>query len=158
MSMIDPANGPLPIDASDWATEWQGEAAPAPKPRARARSTAATPLGLHMLTDVARARLSALVEDARDSLVAQVRGLNGFADQLTRNLGTTLGDNAEPVTRMIGTATGTIDQIADALAEKSVDELVEDGRELVRAQPVVAVGLAIAVGFLIGRIAKVAQD
>jgi 23S rRNA (cytosine1962-C5)-methyltransferase len=48
--------------------------------------------------------------------------------------------------------------IADALADKSVDALVEDGRALVRSQPAAAVGVAIAIGFLAGRFLKAARD
>jgi len=138
---------PLPIDASDWNDDDSNIGVAAP------RSS-----GFDSLLDFARNRLIALVEDARDSLVGQVRGLKSLADAFSQTLGNALGDTAHPVSHMIGQATGTIDTIADALAEKSVEELVEDGRELVRAKPVVAVGLAIAVGFLIGRIAKASQD
>lgn len=163
MSTIDPAEAPLPtpmlpVDASDWPDALDSPA------RARAAQTASTrgAIGMHSLADLARGRLTGLVEDARDSLVAQVRGLKSvvdvFSDTLGKALGDTLGERAHPVNQFIGQAAGTIDTIADAIAEKSVDELVDDGRELVRAQPVVAVGLAIAVGFLIGRIAKASQD
>jgi ElaB/YqjD/DUF883 family membrane-anchored ribosome-binding protein len=155
LSTIDPANPVLPVDASDWGDDWDSSAA---QPAAARPSTRRGGIGLHSLADLARPRLTGLIEDARDSLVAQVRGLKSLADGITGPLTQTLGDNAEPVTRFIGQATGTIDSIADAIAEKSVEELVDDGRELVRAQPVVAVGLAIAVGFLVGRIAKASQD
>jgi ElaB/YqjD/DUF883 family membrane-anchored ribosome-binding protein len=153
LSTIDPANPALPpelpVDAGDWGDDWEDNAT---RPARRGG------LGLHTLADLARPRLTGLVEDARDHLVAQVRSLKSLADVFTGPLSQALGANAEPVNRFIGQATGTIDSIADALAEKSVDELVDDGRELVRAQPVVAVGLAIAIGFLVGRIAKASQD
>jgi ElaB/YqjD/DUF883 family membrane-anchored ribosome-binding protein len=156
--MIDPASPALPVDASDWHEDDDARVA-APRLRKPARPAAVRGgIGLHTLGDLARPRLNRLVEDARDQLVSQVRGLKALADAFTRTVGNSFGDNAHPVNQLVGQATGTIDSIADALAEKSVDELVEDGRELVRAQPVVAVGLAIAVGFLIGRIAKASQD
>ena len=163
MSTIDPADISLPIDAADWSDGWSVDDVAIPAATAATRkpasaSTAQASAGLHMLTDLARGRLTLLVEDARDSLVGQVRGLKSLAELLFGNIGDSLGGNAAPVKRFIGNATGTIDTIADTLAEKSVEELVEDGRELVRAQPVVAVSLAIAVGFLIGRIAKASQD
>jgi ElaB/YqjD/DUF883 family membrane-anchored ribosome-binding protein len=94
------------------------------------------------------------VEDARDSLVGQVRGLKSLADLLAENL----PEGAAPVSKLVGEATDNIDAIADALAEKSVEELVEDGRALVRSQPAAAVGIAIAVGFLAGRMLKAARD
>jgi ElaB/YqjD/DUF883 family membrane-anchored ribosome-binding protein len=135
MDQNEPAPA-LPIDVGDWDDEDTGRG------------------GLESLAEFARGRLVSLVEDARDSLVGQVRGLKELADLLTDNL----PEGAEPVTRLVGSATQSIDAIADALAEKSVEELVEDGRELVRAQPAAAVGVAIAVGFLAGRFLKAARD
>ncbi len=132
----------LPIDASDWSDD--DTAAPTRRNLA----------GLDGLADFARERLISIVEDARDSLVGQVRGLKGLADLLTDNLPAA----AAPVSRLVGDAAGSIDNIADMLAEKSVEELVEDGRALVRAQPAAAVGVAIAVGFLAGRLLKAARD
>jgi len=134
---------PLPIDASDWNDDDSNLGIAAP------RSS-----GFDSLLDFARNRLIALVEDARDSLVGQVRGLKSLADLLVDNL----PEGAAPVSKLVGEATGNIDSIADALAEKSVEELVEDGRALVRSQPAAAVGIAIAVGFLAGRMLKAARD
>ncbi|WP_439545645.1 hypothetical protein [Sandarakinorhabdus sp.] len=148
-SKIDPATAPLPIDAADWAEDLTSQVVP---------SRRGSGSGRNALADFARSRLVGLVEDARDTLVGQVRSLKSIADQITDTIGGSLGDTGEPFTRMIGNATGAIDNVADALAEKSVEELVEEGRELVRAQPVVAVGLAIAIGFLAGRFMKAAQD
>ena len=141
-------NTQLPIDASDWTAE-ELEAGPVGNV-----VTPASASGLSGLADFARGRLVAMVEDARDSLVGQVRGLKSLADLLTDNL----PQAASPVSKLVGEASGTIDSIADALAEKSVEELVEDGRALVRAQPAAAVGLAIAIGFLVGRMLKAARD
>ena len=137
-------NDPLPIDASDWNAD-EGETSAA---------VASAAAGLSGLADFARGRLIAMVEDARDSLVGQVRGLKSLADLLTANL----PEAAAPVSKLVGEASGTIDSIADALSEKSVEDLVEDGRALVRAQPAAAVGLAIAIGFLAGRMLKAARD
>jgi ElaB/YqjD/DUF883 family membrane-anchored ribosome-binding protein len=133
----------LPIDASDWADDDSNIGVAAP------RSSS-----FDSLLDFARNRLIGLVEDARDSLVGQVRGLKSLADLLADNL----PEGAAPVSKLVNEATGNIDAIADALAEKSVEELVEDGRALVRAQPAAAVGIAIAVGFLAGRMLKAARD
>ena len=134
---------PLPIDASDWNDDDSNLGVAAP------RSS-----GFDSLLDFARNRLIALVEDARDSLVGQVRGLKSLADLLVDNL----PEGAAPVSKLVGETSGNIDSIADALAEKSVEELVEDGRALVRSQPAAAVGIAIAVGFLAGRMLKAARD
>ncbi len=136
-------NTPLPIDASDWSDDDANDGVATPRTG-----------GLESLIDFARDRLVAMVEDARDSLVGQVRGLKSLADLVTDNL----PEGAAPVAKLVDDAAGSIDAIADALAEKSVEELVEDGRALVRAQPGAAVGLAIAVGFLAGRMLKAARD
>lgn len=130
---------PLPIDASDWSDDQHDHA------------DGGSPLAV---VDFARTRLTGMVEDARDNLVSQVRGLKSLADTITHQV----GGNIPQVAAFAGEASATIDRIADALAEKSVDELVEDGRELVRANPAAAVGVAVAVGFLVGRMLKAAQD
>lgn len=143
----DPEPASLPIDVGDWDGDWNGDEGIATPGQANGA-------GLDSLIDFARGRLVGLVEDARDSLVGQVRGLKELADLLIDNLPA----GAEPVQKLVGSAAGSIDAIADALAEKSVEELVEDGRELVRAQPAAAVGVAIAVGFLAGRMLKAARD
>lgn len=132
----------LPIDASDWDDDGNdGVALPGSN-------------GLDGLLDFVRGRLIAMVEDARDSMVGQVRGLTSLSDLLSD----ALGEHAAPVTRVVGDYAGSINSIADALEQKSVEELVEDGRELVRAQPAAAVGVAIAIGFLAGRLLKAARD
>jgi ElaB/YqjD/DUF883 family membrane-anchored ribosome-binding protein len=142
--MTEPQSAPsLPIDASDWNDD-----------DANAGIAVPASSGIDAMLDFARRRLISLVEDARDSLVGQVRGLKSLADLLVDNL----PEGAAPVSKLVGEASGNIDSIADALAEKSVEELVEDGRALVRAQPAAAVGIAIAVGFLAGRMLKAAQD
>lgn len=149
MSTGDPVPGGLPIDASDWDGDWANNL-----DVDEAIATPGAAAGLDGIVDFARGRLVGLVEDARDSLVGQVRGLKELADLLLDNL----PEGAEPVQRLVSSATGSIEAIADALAEKSVEELVDDGRELVRAQPAAAVGVAIAVGFLAGRMLKAARD
>ncbi|MBU6166374.1 MAG: hypothetical protein KGQ52_09585 [Alphaproteobacteria bacterium] len=141
MQPIDPSSAPIPIDAGDFDGD-DGRAAATP------------PGGLDGLIDLARSRLIAMVEDARDALVGQVRGLKDLVDLITEHL----PEGAQPVAQFVGQAGSSIDGIADALAEKSVEELVEDGRALVQAQPAAAVAVAIALGFLAGRLLKAARD
>lgn len=140
MQPIDPNTAPIPVDAGDFGDDGDQPVAAAG--------------GLESIILFARARLVATVEDARDSLVSQVRGLKQFADLF----GSNLPEVAQPVAQIISQAGDSIDHVADALAEKSVEELVDDGRALVRAQPGAAVAVAIAVGFLAGRMLKAARD
>jgi ElaB/YqjD/DUF883 family membrane-anchored ribosome-binding protein len=121
---------------------------PAPRRQPAATDAAA------MLVQLVRRPLTALVEDARRQLVAQVRSLRGLADVV----GDTLGSAAPPVSGLASDAAATIDRIADALEMKSVEELVDDGRALVRAQPAAAVAVAVAIGFLAGRLLQAARD
>lgn len=140
MQPIDPSTAPIPVDAGDFDDT--------PEP------AVATGGGLDSIIGFARGRLVAMVEDARDALVGQVRGLKQLADLLSENL----PESVTPAAQFISEATASIDGIADALAEKSVEELVDDGRALVRAQPGAAVAVAIAIGFLAGRMLKAARD
>lgn len=116
---------------------------PAPAPDAAA-----------LLAQLVRRPLEALVADARRQLVAQVRSLRGLADVV----GETLGSAAPPVAGLAADAASTIDRIADTLEHRSVAELVDDGRALVRAQPAAAVAVAVAIGFLAGRLVQAARD
>jgi ElaB/YqjD/DUF883 family membrane-anchored ribosome-binding protein len=140
MQPIDPSTAPIPVDAGDFDDALEPAAAAAG--------------GLDSVIALARGRLVAMVEDARDSLVSQVRGLKQLADLIGENLPASV----QPAAQFITEATTSIDHIADALAEKSVEELVDDGRALVRAQPGAAVAVAIAIGFLAGRMLKAARD
>lgn len=138
MQPIDPSQALIPVDAGDFAADEEQPAA----------------AGLDTIIQFAQGRLIAMVEDARDSLVGQVRGLKQFADLFTDNL----PEAAQPMAQIIAQASTSIDHVADALAEKSVEELVDDGRALVQAQPGAAVAVAIAIGFLAGRMLKAARD
>ena len=164
--MNDAVNDPLPAGGADWANDWDGgrandRANDRASDRAGKRRAApgggarpAAPRVPDAMVDFVRSRLMAMVEDARDSMVGQVRGLKSFADLIGGNV----GGSIVPVARLAGEAAGAIDAIADALAEKSVEELVADGRDLVRARPAAAIGLAIAIGFLAGRLLQAARD
>lgn len=77
-----------------------------------------------------------------------------------RALGRLVGDNAYQVDDTVGakygdyarTASKSLSEYADKLDAKSVDELVEDGREFVRTSPGKALGIAALAGFLLSRL------
>ena len=140
MQPIDPSTAPIPVDAGDFDDVREPPVAAAG--------------WLDSIIEFGRGRLVAMVEDARDALVSQVRGLRALAGLVGDNL----PEVGQPVAQIITQAGNSIDDIADALAEKSVEELVEDGRALVRAQPGAAVAVAIAIGFLAGRMLKATRD
>lgn len=71
--------------------------------------------------------------------------VNDNAHQVDEKLGAKYGDYAR-------TASQSLDGYASKLDEKSVDDLVEDGREFVRKSPGKAIGIAAVVGFMLSRL------
>ncbi|MFI8667351.1 hypothetical protein ACIGGE_13040 [Qipengyuania sp. NPDC077410] len=71
--------------------------------------------------------------------------VNENAHQVDERLGAKYGDYAR-------SASKSIDGYASKLDEKSVDDLVEDGREFVRKSPGKALGIAAVVGFMLSRL------
>ncbi|MBV7256562.1 hypothetical protein KCG44_07160 [Pacificimonas sp. WHA3] len=64
------------------------------------------------------------------------------------------GTQAAALTGYVETAADSIEKFGRTLDEKSVDELVDDVREMVRRSPAIAIGAAAAVGFMISRFMK----
>ncbi|WP_258319681.1 hypothetical protein [Qipengyuania flava] len=71
--------------------------------------------------------------------------VNENAYQVDERLGAKYGDYAR-------TASQSLDEYAAKLDEKTVDDLVEDGREFVRKSPGKALGIAAVVGFMLSRL------
>ncbi len=71
--------------------------------------------------------------------------VNDNAYQVDDKLGAKYGDYAR-------TASKSLDGYASKLDQKSVDDLVEDGREFVRKSPGKAIGIAAVVGFMLSRL------
>ncbi|MBX7531714.1 hypothetical protein K3165_02110 [Qipengyuania sp. 1XM1-15A] len=77
-----------------------------------------------------------------------------------RSLSKTITENAHQVDEKLGakygdyarSASTALDDYASKLDQKSVDDLVEDGREFVRKSPGTAIGIAAVAGFLISRL------
>ena len=75
-------------------------------------------------------------------------------------LGQAVGDSAQVVDEKLGakygdyarTASRSLQDAATRLDAKSIDELAEDGRQLVRKSPGAAVGIAAVFGFLLSRL------
>jgi ElaB/YqjD/DUF883 family membrane-anchored ribosome-binding protein len=66
------------------------------------------------------------------------------ASQIDEKLGEQYGDYARKASR-------TLQETSAKLESKSVDELSEDARAMVRKSPGVAVGIAAVVGFFLAR-------
>ena len=78
------------------------------------------------------------------------------------SIGQLITDNAGVLDEKVGvrygdyarTAAKSVQDVASRLDEKSIDELGDDAKEFVRNSPAVALGIAAAAGYLIGRILK----
>lgn len=99
----------------------------------------------------AESRLMDLAEDGKSELVRNVDGLVAMVQELAAKVDSAGGG-------MIG---GYAHQAADMLADlqatlrdKPVTELLEDGRDLIRRSPGLAVGVAVVAGFAAARLVK----
>jgi ElaB/YqjD/DUF883 family membrane-anchored ribosome-binding protein len=82
---------------------------------------------------------------AGEGLRALSRLVNDNAYQVDDKVGAKYGDYARTASKSLG-------DYADKLDAKSVDDLVEDGREFVRTSPGKALGIAAIAGFLLSRL------
>jgi len=82
---------------------------------------------------------------ASGALSGLSRVVGDSAGKVEENLGAKYGDYAR-------TASQKLQQTADSLDRKSVEDLGEDAREMVRKSPAAAVGLAALAGFLLARL------
>lgn len=96
-----------------------------------------------------------LVGDGKDRASAKLgefsQMLNDAADTVDEKLGEQYGKYArDAATRVTG--------FADSLAEKDVEDLLDDARAFVRASPAVAIGTAAAIGFVLARVLHAGVD
>lgn len=152
------------------------KAAPAADKRAEAKSRFNAALeearaGAALLGAEAKERAGAYGAQARtkgDDLTATARTKAGNlavdgkakASEALAGLGRLVGENAPAIDDKLGvqygdyarSASKSLQDTASKLDQKSVEELGEDARELVRKSPAAAVGLAALAGFLLARI------
>lgn len=88
---------------------------------------------------------------ATSALVQLSQMLTDAAGQVDEKLGEQYGQYARA-------AADKVSGYSTALDGKSVDELVEDARELVKKSPAVAIGAAAAIGFVIARVLTAGVD
>ena len=106
-----------------------------------------------------REQLASQAGDKARGLVTQ--GLERTSEALA-NVAKMVGDTASGIDERLGEeygdyarrAAGTIENVANTIAEKNPDELIEDTRNFVRNSPGVALAGAAVVGFVIARLLK----
>ena len=108
----------------------------------------------------AKTRFNAAVQEAKTKgreLANEGKAkLSGGIASLSRMV----ADNAHVVDEKLGaqygdyarTASRSLDDTANRLDQKSLDELTEDGREFVRKSPGLAIGMAAVAGYMLSRI------
>ena len=104
---------------------------------------------------VQAARTTPAVQSVVGEGKAQISsGLGGLADAVREIAAKLDGNGAAPLARYVHEAADTVDGWSRAVEQKSVDDLIGDTRTLVRTSPAVAVGLALAAGFVVARVVR----
>jgi ElaB/YqjD/DUF883 family membrane-anchored ribosome-binding protein len=115
-------------------------------------------------------RLADRIRDGREQIATQAgdkarglvsQGLERTAETLA-NVSKMVGDTADGIEERLGPeygdyarrAAGAIENVANTIAEKDADELLEDTRNFVRNSPGIALAGAAVVGFVVARLIK----
>lgn len=111
--------------------------------------------GGNRLADTAAEKTRGLVgqglERSSEALANVSKLVGGTVDGLEERLGPEYGDYARK-------AAASIEDVANRLAAKDPDELIDDTREFVRKSPGVALAGAAIVGFALARLVKTGLD
>ena len=105
--------------------------------------------------DAAEARLMDLAEDTRSGLIKSMDGLVLAAHRIAADIDSMAGPQVGDLAR---SAADFVASAQRSLAEKPLAEILEDGQELIRRQPAIAIGVAVASGFLLARLARSATQ
>lgn len=98
-------------------------------------------------TEKAHALASEGKDKATDALDGVSRLINDAATSVEDQVGERYGAFAR-------TAADTVAGFASQLREKDVEEIIDDARDFVRKSPVVAIGAAAAIGFVLARLVR----
>lgn len=97
--------------------------------------------------DKARGLVTQSLERTSEALANVSKMVGDTADGIEERLGPDYGDYARR-------AAGAIENVANTIAEKDPDELIEDTRNFVRNSPGIALAGAAVVGFVVARLVK----
>ena len=112
------------------------------------RSAGTPPRGLY---GVAHKQFDGLAEGGKAELV---RNIGTIANMVREIAGQVEGFGVEPFAGYARQASGIVSDIHTSFAEKSIDALIDDGRDLVRQRPEIAIVAAVAIGFIGARLLK----
>lgn len=91
----------------------------------------------------------------KDKAADALGGLSKLADDAAKAVDDRLGGNYGDYARR---ASSSVSDFANALQSKDVDAIIADTKAFVRKSPVVAIGAAAAVGFLLTRLVKIGSS
>jgi ElaB/YqjD/DUF883 family membrane-anchored ribosome-binding protein len=118
------------------------EADPMPKAKARIRAEVAK------LKSEAGGKARSAAEEGKTKAAETLQSVSRATREAAEKL---RGSQAEPFAGYVESAADSIDSFAERMRTKSVDDLVDDMREMVRRSPVIMIGIAAAAGFLLSR-------
>lgn len=90
-------------------------------------------------------------DKASEALEGFGKILRDSAGQIDEKVGAQYGDYARK-------AADAVDDFADKMDAKQVDDILEDTRQFIRKSPGVAIGAAAAIGFVLARLVRSGRD
>jgi hypothetical protein len=103
------------------------------------------------LFNAAEDRLLAMAEDTKSGLVRSMDGLvlsvHRLAAEIDSVAGAPFGDFARSAADLLGA-------VQRGLDDKPLAELLDDGQNFIRQRPALTIGVAVASGFLLARLAR----
>ncbi|GAA0730155.1 hypothetical protein [Sphingomonas japonica] len=165
--MADETNSTTPTDATvAFTPATDSDVAFKPSDTLEAAATDETLAGKRSAKDTIKQEAAKLQTQAADKArsfagdgKAKATGALGeFARMMTDAAGTVDERLGSQYGNYARSAAGYVSGFADTLDKKDVDDLVADAREFVRNSPMVAIGTAAALGFVIARVVKAGID
>jgi hypothetical protein len=99
----------------------------------------------------AQSRLLDLAEDGKTELAKGFDGLIAIANELAARVDSA---GVGPLAGYAWQAAGLLKDIQQGLRDRPVEDILDDGRALIRREPALAVGVAVAAGFIAARLFK----
>ena len=103
------------------------------------------------LMAVVQSRLLDLAEDGKIEFAKGFDGLVDIANELAARVDSA---GVGPLATYAWQAAGLLKNIQQGLRDRPVEDILDDGRALIRREPALAVGVAVAAGFIAARLFK----
>lgn len=108
----------------------------------------------HLVSEAGTATMTAATE-GKEKAAAALSTLTQTVENAAALIEEKVGPQYSGYVRRAGT---TVSGFAETLQNKNMDELLDDTRAFVRRSPMVAIGAAAAIGFVLTRLIKVGTD